>query len=61
MRRCCGSEVTVAVMNAGAESLEVRLPWSGTIATDAMTGQQVLTEGGVLRLSLPGISGVLLI
>ena len=61
VRRCCGSEVTVAVMNAGAESLEVRLPWSGSIATDAMTGQQFLTEGGVLRLSLPGISGVLLI
>ena len=61
VRRRCGSEVTVAVMNAGAESLEVRLPWSGTIATDAMTGQQFLTEGGVLRLSLPGISGVLLI
>ena len=61
VRRCCGSEVTVAVMNAGAESLEVRLPWLGTIATDAMTGQQFLTEGGVLRLSLPGISGVLLI
>ena len=61
VRRCCGSEVTVAVMNAGAESLEVRLPWSGTIATDAMTGQQFLPEGGVLRLSLPGISGVLLI
>ena len=61
VRRCCGSEVTVAVMNAGAESLEVRLPWSGAIATDAMTGQQFLTEGGVLRLSLPGISGVLLI
>ena len=61
VRRCCGSEVTVAVMNAGAESLEVHLPWSGTIATDAMTGQQFLTEGDVLRLSLPGISGVLLI
>ena len=61
VRRCCGSEVTVAVMNAGAESLEVHLPWSGTIATDVMTGQQFLTEGGVLRLSLPGISGVLLI
>ena len=61
VRRCCGSEVTVAVMNAGAESLEVRLPWSGTIATDAMTGQKFLTEGDVLRLSLPGISGVLLI
>lgn len=61
VRRCCGSEVTVAVMNAGAEFLEVRLPWSGTIAIDAMTGQQFLTEGGVLRLSLPGISGVLLI
>ena len=61
VRRCCGSEVTVAVMNAGAEFREVRLPWSGTIATDAMTGQQFLTEGGVLRLSLPGISGVLLI
>ena len=61
VRRRCGSEVTVAVMNAGAEFLEVRLPWSGTIATDAMTGQQFLTEGGVLRLSLPGISGVLLI
>ena len=61
VRRCCGSEVTVAVMNAGAESLEVHLPWSGTIATDAMTGQKFLTEGGVLRLSLPGISGALLI
>ena len=28
VRRCCGSEVTVAVMNAGAESLGVHLPWS---------------------------------
>ena len=61
VRRCCGSEVTVAVMNAGAESLEVRLPWSGTIATDAMTGQQFLADHGAVRLTLPPVSGVLLV
>ena len=41
-------------------ALEVRIPWSGTIATDAHDRQQFLTEGGSAAVSA-GDSGVLLI
>ena len=61
LERRTGDEVTVAAMNAGDEALELALPWAGAVATDAMTGQQFLAAEGLVRLTLPGLSGVLLV
>ena len=59
--RRAGAEVTVAALNAGDVALELAIPWAGALATDAMTGQQFLAADGIVRLTLPGRSGVLLI
>ncbi len=61
LERRAEAEVTVAALNAGAEDLESAIPWAGALATDAMTGQQFLAADGIVRLTLPGHSGVLLI
>ena len=61
LERRAEAEVTVAALNAGAEDLESAIPWAGALATDAMTGQQFLAVDGIVRLTLPGRSGVLLI
>ena len=61
VQRCFEGEVSLAAMNAGAEPLELTLPWDRPTATDAMTGQQFLSENGAVRLTLPGLGGVLLI
>lgn len=61
LERRAETEVTVAALNAGAEDLESAIPWAGALATDAMTGQQFLAADGIVRLTLPGRSGVLLI
>lgn len=61
IRRQWGGEVTLAAMNAGRKPLELTLPWEGALATDAMTGQQFLAEKGRIRLTLPGVSGVVLV
>lgn len=61
LERRAEAEVTVAALNAGAEDMESAIPWAGALATDAMTGQQFLAADGIVRLTLPGRSGVLLI
>ena len=61
LERRAGAEVTVAALNAGDVALELAIPWAGALATDAMTGQQFLAADGIVRLTLPGRSGVLLI
>lgn len=61
LERRAEAEVTVAALNAGAEDLESAIPWASALATDAMTGQQFLAADGIVRLTLPGRSGVLLI
>ena len=61
LERRAEAEVTVAALNAGAEDLESAIPWAGALATDAMTGQQFLAADGIVRLTLPERSGVLLI
>ena len=61
LERRAKAEVTVAALNAGVEDLESAIPWAGALATDAMTGQQFLAADGIVRLTLPGRSGVLLI
>lgn len=45
VQRRAGNQVTLAAMNAGAEPLDLTLPWLGGTATDAMTGQPVLSPG----------------
>ena len=61
LERRAEAEVTVAALNAGDVALELAIPWAGALATDAMTGQQFLAADGIVRLTLPGRSGVLLI
>ena len=61
VQRRAGNQVTLAAMNAGAEPLDLTLPWLGGTATDAMTGQQFLVPDGAVHLTLPGYGGVLLI
>ena len=61
LRRQWDSEVTTAAMNSGKEPLTMTLSWPHPIATDAMTGQQFLADHGAVRLTLPPVSGVLLV
>ena len=60
-RRTLGKETTLTALNAGAEPLELTLPWDGSSARDAVTSQRFLTENGVLHITLPPCSGVVLI
>ena len=59
-RRTAG-ETSLAVLNAGECPLELALPWENTIATDALSGQQFFVRDQLLHLSVPPISGLLLI
>ena len=61
LRRQWDGEVTTAAMNSGKEPLTMTLSWPHPIATDAMTGQQFLADHGTVRLTLPPVSGVLLV
>ena len=61
LRRQWDGEVTTAAMNSGKEPLTLTLSWPHPIATDAMTGQQFLADHGAVRLTLPPVSGVLLV
>ena len=56
-----GEETTVAAMNTGEEPLDMELPWSAPVATDAVSGQQFLAQNGRLRLTLLPLDGLLLI
>lgn len=59
--RVLGEEVTVAATNAGDVPVFLTFPWAGDLATDALTGQQFLSENGQITLSLPPLDGVLLV
>ena len=61
LERRTEGDVTVAALNAGEEALDLTLPWVGTMATDAMTGQQFLAVEGRVHLTLPPMGGVLLV
>ena len=54
-------ETTVAVTNAGDEPMFLSFDWEGDLATDALTGQQFLTQDGKVSLCLPPLEGVLLV
>lgn len=54
-------ETTIAATNAGDEPVFVSFDWAGDLATDALTGQQFLSEEGKVPLCLPPLEGVLLV
>ena len=61
LERRAGAEVTVTALNAGEAALELSILWERPVATDALTGQQFLAAEGQVRLTLPGLSGALLV
>jgi 4-alpha-glucanotransferase len=60
-RRTYRGEVSLAVANAGARRVSLELPWEEGAAIDAMTGRKLYPRGGMLRLTLEGYEGLLLI
>ena len=44
--RDLAGETTLAVLNAGSEEVRLELPWSGCLATDALTDQQFQSVSG---------------
>ena len=60
-RRAFEGEQSVAACNAGERPAELRLPWDGGEAVDALTGERFPASDGALRLTLPPLRGVLLI
>ena len=54
-------ETTVAITNAGDEPVFLNIDWEGDLATDALTGQQFLTQDGKVSLCLAPLEGVLLV
>ena len=54
-------EITISVTNAGDEPVFLSLDWKGDLATDALTGQQFLTQNGKVSLCLPPLDGVMLV
>lgn len=59
--RSLGEEQTVTALNAGEEAVEITVPWLRFSARDAVTSQQFLAQNGLLRISLPPRSGMVLI
>ncbi|MBQ9459473.1 MAG: alpha-glucosidase C-terminal domain-containing protein [Oscillospiraceae bacterium] len=56
-----GSEVSLAVCNAGDKEERLTLPWHGDAALDALTGERFRAFGGLLHLTLEPTDGALLI
>ena len=54
-------ETTLLALNAGTAPLSMELPWAGRMAKDALQGQQFHVPDGRLRITLPPLSGLLLI
>ena len=61
IERRCGGERTVTALNAGGQVLTLTLDWDGPLCRDGVTGQQFLVQHGCLRLTLPPVSGMILI
>lgn len=56
-----GNEVTIAATNTGDVPVFLTFEWNGSLATDALTGQQFFPEGGKITLCLPPLDGALLV
>ncbi len=61
IERAADDERTVTALNAGDTPVELVLPWDAPTARDGVTGQRFLTEGGVLRVTLPPLDGMILV
>ena len=59
--RQSGAERTLTALNAGDTPAELALPWADTVARSAIDGQEFFVPDGVLRLTLPPVSGMILI
>ena len=53
-------ERTLTALNASDAPLELTLPWEGDMATDLLRRQQFFVSGGLLHVSLPPLSALLL-
>ena len=60
-RRAFGAETTLAVCNAGADSVRLELPWRGIAALDALSGRRFYAKGGALSLTLAPYEGLMII
>ena len=61
IERAADGERTLTALNAGDAPVELVLPWDAPTARDGVTGQRFLTEGGVLRVTLPPLDGMILV
>ena len=59
--RAQDGETTLLALNAGTAPLSMELPWAGRMAKDALLGQQFHAPDGRLRITLPPLSGLILI
>ena len=59
--RQSGAERTLTALNAGDTPAELALPWADTVARSTLDGQEFFVPDGVLRLTLPPVSGMILI
>ena len=59
--RQSGAERTLTALNEGDTPAELALPWADTVARSALDGQEFFVPDGVLRLTLPPVSGMILI
>ena len=58
--RTLDGERTVVALNAGDTEWEIDLPWSGTTATELLSGQRFWVRDGRLKMTLPPESGAML-
>ena len=61
LRRVLGDEVTVTALNNSDKPLVLTLPWGGSSASDALSGQAFAVKDGILHLSVAANSGMILI
>ena len=59
--RQSGAERTLTALNAGDTPAELALPWADTVARSTLDGQEFFVPDGVLHLTLPPVSGMILI
>lgn len=60
-RRTKGTEKTITALNAGFESAELMITWRGKTATNPLSGKSCHVSENLLHLTLPPVSGIILI
>lgn len=59
--RSVGDETTLLALNSGSAPLSMELPWDKPMAKDILQGQRFFARDGILRITLPPLSGIILI